>query len=590
MPNASCEDSATSNELFKTEEGLLHFKEVYFGRFHAFSMKGTNIRDNINQESAEKAINEFGKNHRSDSHTLVAEWDCKSDYARSFEYAQKFHLKKLPKNLIRIKINEKQNNLSNAEEVNAFSKSALAVSCPLDPQFGSIPIDVFLFIYPDNELGILFFNIKLGPACRDECMTCPNITTDYLIFLIHSLFEDRFEVHALIPDYLKNIGMNNGKHKMGKIIEKYVELVLRAFKVDGPCQCELSLDTVPFVTKRILEIRDSGDGLNLCSAEEFINRYPGQTYGLMTGDEGWRFVPTEFSRERISTRWGSRDFISVLASKDGVILLNFRNTYHHKQYVDTQRELRKLFKNEVENYFNYNYNIAGMEHGPFLLLERAIQSRLILNQQIKKLDDYIKQTIKQMDDETSPSMTRKIISRIYGNDVTRNELKKIYGELNTLYSSLNQISMQNRIWEIEILYKNISSSLELDKDFDDIAKRLTYRIDYFNQIYSMRNDSLITRLSIWSIRLAWISLLVACVSIIIGAYLSGVQIYLSEPGNNTIEHIDQHFYNFWHNYSEPIANDTINYTVGSEISLKNSAVRLSKFLISHLTGAPTLEP
>jgi hypothetical protein len=252
--------------------------------------------------------------------------------------------------------------------------------------------------------------------------------------------------------------------------------------------------------------------------------------------------------------------------------------------------LRELFKNKVENYFNYNYNIAGMEHGPFLLLEKAIQSRLILDQQIKKLDDYIKQTIKQMDDDVYPSITRKILLRIYSNDVTRNELKKIYEELNTLYSSLNQISMQNKIWEIETLYKNISSSLELDKDFDDIAKRLTYRIDYFNQIYSMRNDSLITRLTKWSIILAFLGVFAAILGIIIGSYLSGVQIYLAETGNHTAEPINQHFYNFWHNYSEPIANDTLNYAVDSEISLENRAVRLSKLLFSHLTGAPTLEP
>jgi hypothetical protein len=95
------------------------------------------------------------------------------------------------------------------------------------------------------------------------------LTTDNLIFFIQSLFEDRFDVDAIIPNYFKKFGISGGKQRMGDIVERYAELVLKAFDVENLNK----LSKGQSVKKRILEIRDSGDGQNLDNAEDFLNKW-----------------------------------------------------------------------------------------------------------------------------------------------------------------------------------------------------------------------------------------------------------------------------------------------------------------------------
>jgi len=126
----------------------------------------------------------------------------------------------------------------------------------------------------------------------------------------------RFKVKLHIPNFLKALNINeDDKQKMDDVIKKYEQLVYDAF--------EINKTQSKSAKARMLEICDSGDGLNLSTTEEFLEKYPGQAYGLMAGDEGWRFVPRGLCRSRIENRWGSRDFISIMTSSNGVVLLNF---------------------------------------------------------------------------------------------------------------------------------------------------------------------------------------------------------------------------------------------------------------------------
>ena len=142
---------------------------------------------------------------------------------------------------------------------------------PPSTRHGFIPIDVYLSIFPDNDIGVLFFNIKLGPSDKltTHCSMANGLTTDNLIFFIQSLFEDRFDVDAIIPNYFKKFGISGGKQRMGDIVERYAELVLKAFDVENLNK----LSKGQSVKKRILEIRDSGDGQNLDNAEDFLNKW-----------------------------------------------------------------------------------------------------------------------------------------------------------------------------------------------------------------------------------------------------------------------------------------------------------------------------
>jgi len=173
---------AEANNQTNFDEKLLNFKEVYLGVLYAFSMNG--IKNcNLENETAKNKINSYAKEHLSEER--IADWDYNEDYAKSFKYAEEFHLNNLQKDRIRIKLDALADNNSN-------DKLAVNIYVPREDQPDrelSIPIEVFLSIYPSEEIGFLFFNIKFIPNNHED----NTISTDNLIFAIQSLFEDRFK-------------------------------------------------------------------------------------------------------------------------------------------------------------------------------------------------------------------------------------------------------------------------------------------------------------------------------------------------------------------------------------------------------------
>lgn len=415
---------------------------------------------------------------------------------------------------------------------------ALSIASPLDPQL-SIPIDVYLSIFPDNGIGVLFFNVKLGAENRliAHCTGKTDLSTDDLIFIIHSLFENRFKANIHMPDYLKEFGINDGNHKMCDVAGKLIEFVLRAFGNRDKQPQEYNQP----IKQRILEIRDSGDGLNLENPENFLNIYPEQIYGLMVGDEGWRFVPREFSESRIRDTWGSRDFMSILASSDGILSLNFRNTDHYGDYAKWQKEIRAIYQQEVESYFNFNYDISGLEHGAFLCLERAMLTRLSLNLQSKILYENIRS-----------SKDTKKSRRFFGIMKSPKRLLEMSKSINNFHIDLSNISAENKAWELDNVYNNISNSMNLNKDLNDIK---IMQEGYFNQCYSIENNQFAINFNKWGKRLAFFGILLTGSGLlltIIGLYLSGVQIYLGEPYHNTAQSLDYFFRDWLDTWIDPI--------------------------------------
>jgi len=509
------------------EEKLLNFKEAYLGIFYAFSMGG--IKDSaLDKDKVKSIINSY----KITSGRLIADWDNNEDYAKDFKYAVDFHLKNLPEDRIRIKLDAPLVN-------NSRDRLTADMPFPNDAQPDrrlSIPIDVFLSVYPSNEIGILFFNIKFLPSSQEGNTT----STDDMIFAIHSLFEDRFNIKFHVPDYLKELGINdNEKQKMDDIIKKYEQLIYDAFDIKKECKS---------VKKRILEICDSGDGLNLIAAEKFLKMYPGQAYGLMVGDEGWRYVPRTFCRSRIENRWGSRDFVSIITSSNGAISLNFKNTPHHDFYKQMQEKLKNDRKETVEPYLNHNYAIAGMDHGSFLCLERAVIARLVLDQEYEKLTNSINESNRILCKFT---MTR-FIWRIEGSI-----LKEIYNNfrnLNKFESELEKISSDIKHWEIENLYKKLSDEMDIDKDLDKIIGRLATHRDCLDQLYTLMTNGVVSHFNNLGIGIGFASIAIGIVLAAIGYYISGAQIYLDLPGHNCTTALGDHFLR----WEGRIVNETFN--------------------------------
>lgn len=536
-----------------SEEKLLNFKEVYLGIFSAFSMKGAKPNEEEGQQSNKNAntkkkdspisINyENIKKTIESSGAIVAEWIEEESYANSFKYAEQFHLKTLPENHFRIKLLLIDGNKTKCQltfEMPIFREAQPEI-------FVSIKIDVFLFIYPDNEVGVLFFNTKLSPLDRD-------INTDDIIFIIHSLFEDRFRVQLTIPNHSKeklNIISKDGKFLMGDVTKNFIKLVQEAFSVSDQTQYN------GLENKRIIEIRDSGDGLRLTATEEFLDKYPGQTYGLLVGDEGWRFVPRAISRSRIKERWSTRDFVSIIASSCGVVSLNFRGTPHYKAYEDMQIKLKKDRGEEKEDYVTHNYDIAGMDHGLFLCLEKAVLTRSVLTQENDKLNN----AINDYDCLINAFNNKRYLFGV--DEKLQKDIGNISKDLNKLSLELDKISKDLKIWEIENLYKNISDAMGIYEDLDNIAERLATHMESLNQLYTLATNKVLTNFNNRGLRIGIAGIIIGAILAVIGYYLSGAQIYLDLPGHNIPAGLSEHF-----NNSEGwLVNETFSESVWDEIA------------------------
>jgi|WetSurMetagenome_2_1015567.scaffolds.fasta_scaffold02381_8 hypothetical protein len=504
-----------------SKEMLLNFREAYLGIFYAFPMVGIEKRDSLYQKGiAEKQINDYSKEHLSS--WLIADWNDDEDYANDFKYGEEFHLKKKMENHTRIKLNILGDNHSR-------NQLTMEMPFPRDAQPDrrlSIPLDIFLSIYPDNEVGILFFNIKLTLGNQQG----NTINTDEIIFAIHSLFEDRFKIKLNNQDCLNKLGINGDeKHKMDDIIKLYKNIVCNAFGIEDLEQIDSS------VKKRVLEICDSGDGLNLIAAEDFLEKYPGQSYGLMVGDEGWRFVSRRHSRSSIKNRWGSRDFVSIVASSYGVVSFNFRNTSHYKDYRDMQTKLKRERGEEVESGLIHKYSIAGMDHGSFLCLEKAIITRLLLDRENDKLTESI---------DKSESISKEFFDKgfwVRTEGELQKEITNNARDLSKLSYEINNISKDIKIWEIEKLHENICNSMELDRDLNEISERLAAHMECLSQIYALMTNKIVSHFNNRGIYIGIISIVVGAVLAIVGYYISGAQIYLDLPGHNVPEGLSHFF-------------------------------------------------
>ncbi len=114
-------------------------------------------------------------------------------------------------------------------------------------------------------------------------------------------------------------------------------------------------------------------GLDGRSPREDVETCPQPYYGLATGDEGWRFVPWELAQSCLAKPWSTRQFLAVYSVGAGVLCLNNKD----ENYINLQGDLGLGRFGKREPYFGINSNIAGLDHGPLLVLERVL-TRLAL--------------------------------------------------------------------------------------------------------------------------------------------------------------------------------------------------------------------
>lgn len=266
-----------------------------------------------------------------------------------------------------------------------FKIDDLVISCPNYDESCLLgePIcgELFFVIYQKLQMGVLILNLKLNRSSVDD-----------LIFLRQSLFNRN--VFNVVSALLSS-GQNN-KLSIKQVFEKYAERVSLCFSYD--------VDKKNVVFSSLIEIRQVKN-FNLSDPDNLIDLFPIQVYGLLTSDEGWRFVPEKIARNRVNKRWRTRDFLTVISLDNSVLVVNLSNSKRYLDYAESQKSLRITYGYEAEDYFKLNPQIAGLNHGPLLSLEICSVMRLLLDIYLqpgrqsypKEIKDFIKERKKILD-------------------------------------------------------------------------------------------------------------------------------------------------------------------------------------------------
>lgn len=309
-------------------EVIVEFGDAYLAFLNVFSLP---VEEKVSRDEAVEKLKITG-----------IEASCDSPCLKDFKIAEGFLLpERIADEYFRVEIDD------------------FGISFPTMPEEGSkevkLTAKVFLSIYTKIGIGILLFNIPLN-KCR----------VDDLIFLHHCM-EHRFKIRIISS--LEKLKAN--EFSFEEVAEEYARLILLAFGC--------GVEKPKILTSKCVEIRSVSNFMS-SDPEELFEKFPQQMYGLLVSDEGWRFVPPEIARARTQSRWRTRNFLSVVCFANCVVFVNLEGKELQKEYMASQQRMRKNYGRETEEYFLFSPRVAGLNHGPLLMLENASVQQFILEE------------------------------------------------------------------------------------------------------------------------------------------------------------------------------------------------------------------
>ena len=250
--------------------------------------------------------------------------------------------------------------------------------------------DVFLFIYKELGIATLLINFKLNHLNADE-----------IILLRKACEQDdslTIEKQNIMSGY-EGVGFDAFQEILSKKIVKALidkrKLQdnfsnrlnnFKFFSSNDPNAFEKFYLNLVKVNSTIIEIRNISEfSHDRIIDSEFFETYSQAFYGIITTDEGWRYVPKNIVESVLNPRWGTRDFVTAIPFSYGMLLFNLKDSDVHQKYLVFQNEYRQ-FNTQHLNYFNFDYSIAGLDHGILFTIEKANALRILANKNMKS--DY----------------------------------------------------------------------------------------------------------------------------------------------------------------------------------------------------------
>lgn len=149
----------------------------------------------------------------------------------------------------------------------------------------------------------------------------------------------------------------------------------------GDVFTKLGLDIEEAQTSYIVELNEFFGSDN---ADEVVSESAAELYGIMTGDEGYEFVPKELCQRRLENRWSTRDFVDAIVYRNNFLLVNINHGARVQRYKEHQRQYGTEFYGGVNEYFLMDCAIAGVNHGIMFSCEFGMVAKTIAAVVLKK--------------------------------------------------------------------------------------------------------------------------------------------------------------------------------------------------------------
>ena len=208
-------------------------------------------------------------------------------------------------------------------------------------------------------------------------------------------------------------------------------------------------------TSIILEVNRFGDKKDTDSFTDFEYRC---MYGILTGDEGWRHVPTPLATQRVDSSWTSRDFVKIIVFNNNYLLLNLNHADVHSSYLAGQYAYQCRYYHGLNKYFTMDARTAGVNHGLYFSVETGMLVKTMTDRILNDRPDITKPHGLFLQDEIKKNKRYRgamirMLSKV--DTISISEL----GELDDLV--VRELGVSERIESVRNLLELLESNLDL---------------------------------------------------------------------------------------------------------------------------------
>ena len=236
----------------------------------------------------------------------------------------------------------------------------------------------------------------------------------------------------------------------------------------------------------LIEINDLRD---LSTADEIEKEEGNAIYGLLSGDEGYNYVPKSVIEERLENHWGSREFMRYYAFGQGNVLINLDKGIEYKKYIDRQKDFGGTFYGDINPYFLIDCELPGVAHGIVFSLEMVMIISTIANRIYQKQEEF------QIDGDHD-----------FGSDI--HKTREYRGELIATLRMVENLGIS----EMGELEKMMLASQNIVPLVDSLKYLLELLESELNLIYTTNTNRLVNILTIVGLALSAVGVMISVIS------------------------------------------------------------------------------